>query len=349
MNKGYFPVIRTLLSFVLAVVIAGAQQSSDAKATNHQTGSSSELPSVKSAASAVKPEDPVITISGICEGNLAKAASSSGCTTKITRDQFEKLITALGTSGQPVPAEGRQQLAQTWVDLLAYQKAASASGMESSPEFKALMELIRLRTLSEIYRRNLQAKYRTPSAQDIDDYYSQNPTNFTSIKLSRILIPRKNPAAANREEYEKRALQVANDLQDRAAKGEDFSRLQKEGYDTLGLISPPATDLGIRRKASLLTEEQDEVFSMSEGGVSKVEQEPYSFVIYKIESKRLLSKEEVKDEISREISKQRLEKAYKEITSAVHSEFNQEYFAPPPPGNPTVTSPALLQSSSQAH
>lgn len=341
--------IRILLTFVLAAAIAGAQQSPDANSTKHQTGSASQLPSVKSAAPAVQPEDPVITISGVCGENSAKHANSSGCTTKITREQFEKLIAALALSGQPVPAGGRQQLAQTWVDLLAYEKAASATGMENSPEFQGLMELIRLRTLSEIYRRNLQMKFRTPSTQDIDDYYSQNPTNFTSIKLSRILIPRKNPAAANREEYEKRALQVANDLRERAAKGEDFSQLQKEGYVTLGLITPPATDLGIRRKASLLTEEQDEVFSVSEGGVSKVEQEPYSFVIYKIESKQLLSKEEVTDEISREISKQRLEKAYKEITSAVHPEFNQQYFAPAPPVNPPVTAPSVLQSSSQAH
>ena len=325
--------IRILFSFVLAAAIAGAQQSSDANST---------------AAPVVKPEDPVITISGVCEGNSAKSTNSSGCTTKITREQFEKLTAGLALSGQPVAAGGRQQLAQTWVDLLAYEKAVSATGMENSPEFQGLMELIRLRTLSEIYRRNLQTKNRTPSAQDIDDYYRQNPTNFTSLRLSRILIPRKNPAAANREEYERRALQVANDLRERAAKGEDFSQLQKEGYDTLGLISPPATDLGIRRKASLLTEEQDEVFSMSEGGVSKVEQEPYSFVIYKIESKRLLSSEEVRDEISREISKQRLEKAFREITSAVHPEFNQQYFTPASPVNSPSTSPAVLQSS-QTH
>jgi len=193
----------------------------------------------------------------------------------------------------------------------------------------------------------LQAKFHEPSSQDIADYYRQNPLNFTDIKLYRILIPRKNPAAENQEEYEKHALQVTNELRERAAAGEDFNQLQREGYTALGLSSVPATDMGNRRKGNLLAESRDEILSLSVGGTSKVEKEPYSFVIYKVGGKNLLPEEAVKDEISREIARQRLETALKEITSAVHPEFNQQYFIADPPAqaNTAAASAGVQQPS----
>ncbi len=335
--------ILMLLSVVLAIgAVAEQPQSSNSKPQSYSSNSADEALPQKS----VKPEDPVINVQGICKDNSAKAGASRLCKTIVTREQFERLIAALTAAGQPIPPNGRQKLAQAYVDLLAYEEAARASGTESSPEFRDLMDWIRLRTLSEMHRRSLQERYRTPSAQDIDDYYHQNLSNFTDIKLRRILIPRKNPSARNQEEYEKHALQVANDLRERAAKGEDPDQLQKEVYTNLGLTSPPPTDVGNRRKATLLAQERDEVFAMSVGGVSQVEQEPYSFVIYKVDSKYLLPEEVVKDEISREISKQRLDSALKAITSQAHPEFNQQYFTPAPslPANsPPAASPAGQQ------
>src|SRR5262249_34551348 len=143
-----------------------------------------------------------------------------------------------------------------------YEQAAKSAGTESSPEFRDLMDLIRLRTLAEIYRHNLQERYRTPAPQEIDDYYRQNPSHFIDMKLRRILIPRKNPSVSNQQDYERRALQVAKDLRERAAQGEDIDRLQKEGYTALGLTSPPGTDMGVRRKANLLPEEGDEILAL---------------------------------------------------------------------------------------
>ena len=310
--------IGMVLSLLLMVVI----QNPIAQGDGHLSASLEGDEPGKSVSS----KDPVITISGLCGEGPGKAGDSQACKTIVTKEHFERLMAALAASGQPVPLNTRQQLAQTYADLLAYEEAARASGLERSPEFQDLMTLVRLRTLAEIHRRNLQAKYRAPSREDIDQYYRQNPLNFTEIKLRRILVPRKNPSAGDQQEYEKKALEVANGLRERAAKGNDFEQLQKEGYARLGLILPPATDMGDRRKANLLAEYRDEVFSLSTGEVSKVEQEAFSFVIYKVEEKKLLSQETVREEISHAISKQRLDNALKEITSGVHSEFNRWYF-----------------------
>src|SRR5262249_23377725 len=289
----------------------------------------------------------VITISGICKDTPAELRNSAACKTIVTREQFERMVAALKAAGQPVPANGCQQLAQSYVDLLAFEEAARTDGTASSPEFRELMDLVRLRTLSEMHRRNLQAKYRTPSAQDVDAYYHQHIANFTEIKLHRILIPRRNASAADQEKYQKDALQVANDLRDRAAKGEDIDQLQKQGYTTLGLTSPPGTDLGNHRATNLVAEERDEILALSTGGISKVEQEAFSFVIYRVDQKSVLAEETVKDEISREISRHRLESAIKEITAGVHPEFNEQYFPSPPslPANPSAAAPVASQQT----
>lgn len=305
-----------LLSFVLAVGLAAEPPQNP-----------SSTPDNDAWLKSVKPGDTVITIRGICHDSRASARNSPDCKTIITREQFERLIAAVGAAGQTIPLNGRQQFAQTYAELLAYAEAARSSGTETSPEFRDLMDLIRLRTLADIHRRNLQAGVSTPSRQDIDEYYRRNPADFTNIKLRRILIPRKNPSAQNQEEYEKRALEVVTDLQERAAKGEDFDQLQREGFASLGLTSPPATLLGNRRKANLLPEERDEILALNAGGISKLEKETFSFVIYKVEEESLLAEDAVKDEISREISRQRLDNVLKEVTAGVHWEFNQEYFS----------------------
>ena len=325
--------ILVLLLLILGVGAAvGQAQTSNAKPGKYSSSSADhDVPQ-----RTVQPEEPVITVQGICKEGAAKAEGSGACQTAVTRGQFERLLAGLAAAGQSVPPGRRQELAQTYVDFLAYEQGARAAGTEDSPEFRDLMNWVRLRTLTEVYRHSLQEKYRNPSAQEIDDHYHRDLLSFTDVKLRRILIPRKNPAAKNQEEYEKRALQLANEVRERAAKGEDPDLLQKEAYTTLGLTTPPSTDLGNRRKASLLADEGNEVFALSVGGVSKVEQEPYSFVIYKVESKYVLPLEVVKDEISRAISRQRLNDALKALTSAVHSDFNPLYFtlSPLPPAPP---------------
>jgi hypothetical protein len=334
--------IQMLLRFVLALATIAEQPQNPGSTPNgvspHSEDDAQQLRSVK-------PEDPVITVSGICRDTQVDARNSATCKTIVTREQFDRLIAALAVAGQPVPSNERRQLAQAYVDLLAYREAAS--GTENSPEFRDLMDLVRLRTLSEIHRRNLQARYRTPSPQDIDAYYHQHISNFTEIKLHRILIPKRNPSVEDQEKYRREALHVANDLRERAARGGDFDQLQKQGYASLSLPSPPATDMGNRRTTNLLPEERDEILALSAGGVSKVEEEAFSFVIYRVDEKSVLPEEAVKEEIAHEISRQRLENALKEISSGVHPEFNEQYFpsAPSPSANPSASAPPGPQQS----
>ena len=306
----------------------------------------------------VLPTAAVITIKGICNNapvrrpagtaarKTAPAAASTGpCQTVITREDFERLIQTVNPN---LPPAMRRNVAQAYVELMAFAQAAEKAGVENDPKFKEQLRLMRLQALAGIYRRDLEDKSKSTSPQEIQAYYNQNLPKYEEIKLDRIFIPAKNPSAPAKDDWEKKAEQVANDMHDRAAKGEDFEKLQKEAYTTLGLtIAPPNTSVGTRRRGMLTPAEEQELFALKAGDVSKVEQEPAGYIIYKVESRQTLPEEQVKDEISRELSRQKMESQMKSITSAVKADLNDEYFgapATPPvgmgPGGPVPRPPA---------
>jgi PPIC-type PPIASE domain len=348
--------IRTLMSLVLASAAVWGQTqgttpapkkpSSAGQASTPRPASApaADKPAanVAQSGSAVAPTAAVITVKGVCKATAArKAAGATGaasapCTTVVTKAQFDKLMDALNSGNQTIAPAMRRNLAQAYVELLAYTQAAERAGTENDSRFLEIMHLMRMRSLADIYRRNLEEKYRNPPAAEVQAAYNQNISKYEEIKLSRIFIPAKNPSAQVKDDWEKKAAQTANDMRERAAKGEDFEKLQKEAYTTLGLtITPPTTTVGARRRGMLAPQEEQELFALSPGGISKVEQQPAGYIIYKVESKQTLPMEQVKDEISREIFRKSMETQQKKVTAQIQAEFNEQYFGPvnaPGPG-----------------
>ena len=307
-------------------------------------------------ASVVAPTQAVITIRGLCTGGAKaaprKTAGTSACTTVITKEQFDRLVDAVGELGQTVPANMRPMLAQSYVQLLALAEAAKKAGVGNDPKFQQGMQLLRMQRLAQVYRRDLQTKYSKPSAQEIDAYYQENLPKFEEVKLRRIFIPKNNPSpqnkeesdkkassaaeatlpennppAQNKEEYEKKAPLVAVEIRDRAAKGEDPEQLLKGAYSTLGLTTQPMnTDLGKRRRGMLPQKLEEEIFALKAGEVSKVDAEPSGYVFYKVESRQTPPLDQLKEQMARDLGKQKLEDKLKEITGSVKPEFNEKYF-----------------------
>jgi len=334
---------------LLAVTACGAQMAAKPQAQPPAAKPAPQAgtqPAAPDASASVPATAAIITVKGVCPAGPAKttpaAASGEPCTTTVTKGQFEKLLNALNSSNQGIAPAMRRNLAQAYVELLAYAQAAEKAGIDKDAKFIEVMRLVRMRTLADLYRRELEEKYRNPPESDIQAYYTQNLSRYEEIKLSRIFIPAKNPSAQNKDDWEKKAAQLATDIHDRAAKGEDLEKLQKEAYTTLGLtISPPSTVVGARRRGMLAQPEEQELFALKAGDVSKVEQEPAGYIIYKVESRQTLPQEQVKDEISRELFRQKLDAQLKSVTGSVQSEFNDQYFGPPatPPGAALGTLP----------
>lgn len=320
--------ILAIASFAGAVL---AQGLGPGLATSHPAAGAALAQAVGPAESAatVAAGDTVLTIHGPCSPSQKPVApGAQDCTVALKRQQFEDLLKIVAPAGR-VTASVKQSLARTYMDLLAFEIAARQSGTDKTPKFQETMEWLRLRTLADLYRRGLEGDSSMVSEDEIDEYYRRNLSQFEEVKLRRMLVPRDNFALADKPGFENQALEIVTKLRARAANGEDLDQLQKEAYTAAGFTAaPPATAVGNRRRAALSTEISADVFALRPGEVSNVEKEPYSFVVYKVDAKRTLPKELVREEISRLISKQKLETAIKSATGSVRADLNENYFGP---------------------
>ena len=284
----------------------------------------------------VAPDAPVVTIHGLCpEGQSGKPES---CAMVLTRQQFETMIASVNISGQTYTKPALRSMAATYVTVLALADAGEKAGVEKDPRFQEFMKVARTRALADAYRRYLEEKYAKPSDEEIEAYYKQNSGKFQQVKIDRIIIPRVNPKRPqeDRNEFAKKARQLALDIRERAANGEDMDDLQKEAYKTLGIDSqPPPTEVVTpNRRGAFLPATEHDLNALKPGQVTKVEYEPSGFNIYKLRGRMALPLEQAKAEIVRDISQKNIDAALKAATGGVHTDFNEQFFNPYPAGPP---------------
>ena len=290
----------------------------------------------------VAPDAPVLTVHGVCPaGQTASTDKPDSCTLVLTRTQFEALVSSLNVNNQAYAPPALRGFATNYATILALAKAGENVGVDKDPRFLDLMKIARARALAESYRRYLQEKYAKPSDDEIAAYYKQNVDKFEQMKIERIHIPKVDPTRPQdrRPEFEKKAKQLASDIRERAARGEDVTSLQVEVYKTLGLkAQPPQTELSISPKPTFPANVEQEINALKAGEVTKVEFEPSGFNIYKVRSRNTIPMEQARALIVREISQKNIDEALKAATSGVTSDLNEQYFnlrhANPPPRIP---------------
>jgi parvulin-like peptidyl-prolyl isomerase len=264
--------------------------------------------------------DSVLIVRGLCDDS-----QNTDCTVAVGKKQFELLLRVLFPAG----LNSRTHFATTYAEVLAFANAARRQGLDQSHEYQASMQWLQEKTLADLLRRRLEKESAEISESEIQAYYREQSPRFEEVRLRRLVVPKSSLAAADAQTFQRHAQEVATALRERAARGEDLDRLQKECYETLGFSGmPPSTDVGNRRQTSLPPEASEAVFSLQPGEASQVREEAYSFVIYKVEAKRKLPREQVREEIVAEVAKAKLRKALDSITANVSAEWNEKYLVP---------------------
>jgi hypothetical protein len=293
------------------------------------------------------PDEAVISVRGLCPAETTPAIgntvpSTKDCAITVTKQQFDNLVKSFNTSNQPVSLAQRRGLGEKYVELLVFSEAAKAAGVENTPNYVEVMRVLRLKTLGDLYLNQLAEQYRNPSQQEIEAYYQANQQKYEGAKLSRIYLPKNNPdpqaTVEKKQEFQKKILPLVDDIQARAAKGEEMSKLQKEAYTTLGITAaPPSTDLSLARHGTFPPKIDQEIFSHKAGEVFRSD-DGTGYMLYRVESRQTSPLESVKAEISQQIFRQKMEARTKELKSPVHADYDEKYFgppvAPPPPVGP---------------
>lgn len=290
-----------------------------------------ETPSIASDA-------PVITINGLCENPGTGKAVPSNCTTVITRAEFEKMVDAI----QPgMKGRARREFATNYANALVMAHKAEQMGLDRGAKFEEQMKVARVQILSQEMKKLFQNEASQISDADIENYYRSNTSAFEQAEIERVYVPRAQdqPAAPGKtlNEVEKqeqlhRSEQVMRDqadqLYERAIRGEDFSRLQADAYSTAGINAAANPNMGKIRRISL-PKDQVWVMDLKPGEVSSVVGSPNGYVIYKIKSKEVLSLNQVREEIRGLLKSQRLQEKMQAIQESATPALNEIYFYPP--------------------
>jgi PPIC-type PPIASE domain len=296
----------------------------------------------------VAPDAPVITITGMCDHPSADKTASTTCKTVITRAEFEKVIEAVQPS---MPTRSRRAFAERYAHALVMAHKAEEMGLDKTSSYDEHLKLARIQVLSQELGRALQEQASQVSDKDIDDYYHANLAKFEQAELDRIYIPKSEQPAGldekksdqpedeakekrDKEKSEQAMKAEADKLEKRAAAGEDFSKLQLEGFAAAGLKNgTPNVDLGKTRRQTLPAS-QVSVMDMKPGEVSAVITDQNGYFIYKLRTKVTLPLDQVRDEIKGTLRSQRLQEENQAAQQSATPALDEAYFGPEGPQRP---------------
>jgi hypothetical protein len=299
-------------------------------------GAKPESAAVQAPVKVVAPEETVLTVKGVCADTSKQGAE---CKTAISRAQFERIADALQPNMSP-PI--RRQLATAYTRALLMSAAAEKRGLDKTPKFEQMLAFYRMQILSGELSRTLQEESAKLTDADYQEYYSKNAPNFEQADLLKIFVPRikqfTNPKPdtkpadiqAQQAASEEGMTKFAAALRDRAAKGEDFDKLQKEAFAEAGLKgTAPDTKVNKARRTTL-PPKHAAVFDLKAGEVSELVSDPSGHYIYKVVSKQTMPLDSVKDEIRGTLSAQRYRDAMQVFQKSDNAELNDAYFGPGP-------------------
>lgn len=276
---------------------------------------------------AIQPNGVIVTIRNVCD-----PPSASPCQTQITKAQFESLFRTVSVPNAPFPIPTAS--AQKYARQLALAQEARKQNLENDPSIQAQLHLFETQLLAAAIQRKIQNDESDVSTQDIQSYYIQHKQQFEEITVRSILVPPPSQANPN-------APQVALGKDDPAAKaiaetargkllaGEDPDKVQKEVFASDNITSPPpSTSPSVRhRNPYLPAPEENALFALNVGGVSQpVSRGDGGFMIFKLESKRLMPLDAVSPEIQKVITAERVKTRLDKILAAQTTELDSRYF-----------------------
>jgi len=277
--------------------------------------------------------DPVLTLKGACPQKNGTAPN--GCTSSLTREQFEKLTNALQPPDRgAVPPDVKRRFATQYAKLLVLADAARELGLENDPKVQEIFAFARNQILAESLNQHYMEEYAHPSEQQIQAYYDKNAKDYHEVTLQRIIIPvqQNNPDKSAKPSPEEQKA-FAEKIRARWVAGEAPDALEKESMEHAGMkTSSPDVNIGARRPGSL-PQAHEAVFSLKAGEISSVYSDPAAFYIYKVVSERQVPLSDVKTQISQTLQREMYNDKIKEIQEAVTPVLNDAYFGPEPPAN----------------
>jgi parvulin-like peptidyl-prolyl isomerase len=256
---------------------------------------------------------------------------------KITRAQFETLLSALAQNGKPAATPAaKREVAKQFGDLETMAQEARKRKLDASAEVKQMMAI-----QSDSFLANTLAKRVTDEAQftelDLRSYYNSNKGEFEDAQGSHILIRFKGssvPLKPNQKDLtDEEALAKAQDLRKKILAGADFATLAKaESDDTSS--GTKGGDLGTFKHGQMVPAFDQAAFSLPVGELSEPVKTQFGYHIIKITSRNAKTFEEAKPLIEKDLKPKLAREAIEKVKAQTPVTLNDAYFGPEGPAGP---------------
>jgi len=324
-----------------------------------------QLPAQDAYVSGSVPRDaPAITLRGLCDNGFdpstatghslpggapadhasaPSAATRPDCEVVVTREQFEKLSSAVGARSSTILA-----LAYQYADMLRFAARGHELGLENDPRFREKVRYSYLREMAQFAVVAMQERADDFQDAELENYYKEHPGDFVQMQLSQLAVPKKKvhkdgsrsktasqmENAAEAAEMKKLAIR----MQKEAAAGGNFDTLEARIYKIAGDEAVPGTELGIRTPDTVPPQYRKLIFDLQPGQVSQVFEDSHEYLILKCVHRHTMPLAE-----SRHFYGQLRMKAMRTaLENDVKTQFNNEYFVKSPAEQASGRLPAEL-------
>jgi parvulin-like peptidyl-prolyl isomerase len=304
-----------VLAFSGLAAAAFAQQPAPAAPPKPATPAPPALASVTAPESNLTPDTVILTIGD----------------QKMTRAQFEVLLSALTQNGRPAttPAQ-RRQVAEQYAELETMAQEARRRKLDESAEVKQMMAI-----QSDSFLANTLAKRISDDTHftelDLRSYYDTHKSEFEEAKGMHILIRYKGssvPLKPNEKDLTpEEALAKAQDLRKQILAGGDFAALAKAESDDGGSAAKGG-ELGTFKHGQMVGPFDQAAFSLPVGEVSEPVKTQFGYHIIKITSRTDKTFEEAKPQIEKDLKPKMAKEALEQIKSHTAVTLNDAYFGP---------------------
>jgi peptidyl-prolyl cis-trans isomerase C len=219
------------------------------------------------------------------------------------------------------------------VSIMVVSDVARKKGLEKDPMVRKQIDIMKNEYLARMYVQKEVLGKINLTEKDYEAYYNEHKKEFENPEMVRarhILVAVKPNAT---EEEKKAALKKAEEILDKAKKGEDFAKLASEYSDDPG-SKAKGGDLGFFTQGSMVGKFEQTAFTLKPGEISPVVETEFGYHIIKVEERKAAEqqpyetvKEQVKAKATQAIQQERLnaflEKAMKDAKVT--------YYGPEPP------------------
>jgi len=250
-------------------------------------------------------------------------------TEKMTRAQFEDLLSALADNGRPATTpQAKRQVAEQLAQLKSAASEARKRKLDQTGPVRQMVTIQTENMLVNALGKQLNNELK-PSDAALHEYYEKNKSQYEQAKASHILIRFQGsrvPLKPNQKDLTKEeALAKAQEIRKQLMAGGDFAAIAKAESDDVGSGSNGGS-LGTFGHGQMVASFDQAAFSLPIEQISEPVESPFGYHVIKVEARTSKSFDEVRPEIEKQLKPQLVRDAMEALRKQTPVTMDENYF-----------------------